>query len=131
MTFIIKNENTRQQCIEAIRNMPLHPVQQVDIYDLPKNRTDRQNKAMWSWSGLIGGHEGVEKEDVKIQAVLDAGFYDVKLFNIKVGDEYKEVLVTVPRETKGMKVEELAKILDQLIIRAHFHNIKLPYTEYI
>jgi hypothetical protein len=129
--FVIRTEADRLRCIDAIREMPLYPVQQVDVYDFPKKRTDRQSKAMWSWSEIIGKHEGRTKTEVKVQAVMDAGLYDIKTMHIKVAGEYKEVIAAVPRETSGMKVDELAKILDQLMIMAHFHNLQLPYTEYI
>jgi hypothetical protein len=85
--FIIRTEADRLRCIDAIRDMPLYPVQQVKISDYKRNRTAEQNAAFHAWVKAISDHTGYTEEDVKYKLVIAVFEPEEKIVRVKCDDE--------------------------------------------
>jgi len=126
--FIIRNEQNRQQCIDAIRNMPLHPVQQVKIGDYKRNRTREQNDALHSWFRAIAEHTGYTEEEVKDKLVLTVFEPTHRQVKVKRGNEFEEYTLVERRSTADLSVEEFIRLQDATLMVAHTLNVTLqPY----
>jgi len=126
--FIIKNEHTRQQCIEAIRNMPLHPVQQVKIGDYKRNRTREQNDAFHAWCRLLSDATGYTEDEVKDKLVLSVFPPIERTVKVKRKDGFEEYTLIERRSTADLTVQEFILLQDAAIIAAHAVNVTLqPY----
>lgn len=129
MQFTIKTEADKIRAMDWIRQMPLSPVLSVEIDEYKRNRTITQNKTMWSWSKIIGDFEGYDKDTIKTEAVLSAFPAEKKTFKIRIGNEYEDLLLLLPRPTSDMTTAEISKVLDELIFRAHQNQLQLPFRD--
>lgn len=126
--FLIRTESDRLRCIDAIRDMPLYPVQQVKIGDYKRNRTAEQNSAFHAWVKNIADHTGYTDEEVKDKLVLATFDPIIRTVNVRRGDKVEEVTLIERRSTANLTVEEFCRLQDATMIVAHTLNISLqPY----
>ena len=126
--FVIRTEADRLRCIDAIRDMPLYPVQQVKISDYKRNRTAEQNAAFHVWTKTIADHTGYTLDEVKDKLVLAVFEPEVRTVNVKRHGKMEEVTLIERRSTANLTVEEFCRLQDATMMIAHTLNISLqPY----
>lgn len=126
--FVIKTEQERARCLDAIRNMPLYPVQQVKIGDYKRNRTREQNDAFHSWCRAISEATGYTEEEVKDKLVLSVFPPVTRQVKVKRGSQFEEYTLIERRSTADLTVEEFTRLQDAVLMVAHQLGVALqPY----
>jgi len=126
--FIIKNEEERLRCMDAIRYMPLYPVQQVKIGDYKRNRTLEQNSAFHAWCKSIADYNGDDFETIKYGLVHNVFGLSTHITNQLHDGKIVQVEIPYLRSTTDLTVEEFCRLQDATLALAHFLNVRLqPY----
>lgn len=126
--FVIRTEADRLRCIDAIRDMPLYPVQQVKISDYKRNRSKEQNDAFHAWVSIISDHTGYTEEETKDKLVLATFEPIIRTVQVRRGGKVEEITLIERRSTANLTVEEFCRLQDTTMMVAHTLNISLqPY----
>lgn len=118
MFFIVKDEQKRAQVIQAIQAMSLNKAMCVEVKEYRKNRSNSQNRLMWSWINIIADFVGETAENVH------ESFKQKLLGTVRrkiMGDE-----ITLARSTTALTTTEFTEYLERIEQAAHILQINLP-----
>lgn len=121
--IIIRDKHDRDRALEAIKAIRASDgVLSVEIKEYKENRSQAQNRLMWSWYKVIGDYMGCEKDEM--HDVIGARF--LPLVEIKAERNGEQITIVRPVSTASLKVDEMADYLRKIEALAIELDIVLP-----
>lgn len=122
MFFIIKDAIRRDNCLSYIRsiNFEVKPIQ-VDIKPYRKNRSQAQNRTMWSWLHVLSEHTGYDAEE--LHELFKARFLGVEARDVM----WQQVFIT--KSTTKLTTQQFAEYLNKIEAVAAEMGVRLPIPD--
>lgn len=128
-TFIIRNEDIKQNAISLIGKLPAHdkPLWAVKVFPFVDKRSLAQNNLLHKWLTEIANETGNSMSDVKDH--LKAKFLTPKTIQFK-DPKTGEVLITeIIPSTSDLNLKEMSLFLNNVEQFAIDYGVALPYPE--
>jgi hypothetical protein len=120
--FILRDEARRQNAIEFIRQMNIaHKPFSVEIKEYRKNRSNSQNRLLWSWYRILSKDTGHTEKELHEE-------FKVRFLGVEERIVYDQRLI-MPKSSADLKVEEFTRFLEGVEMVAERMGIKLPIPD--
>ncbi len=108
-TFIVKNESVKLRVIDMVSKLPLDQILEITIREHTDNRTNAQNRLMWSMLGDISKWVVWDGEKLTSEEWKDVITAAIKKQRVVRGIEGG--LVILGAKTSKMKIKEMNEVI--------------------